>query len=808
MFTKPFSKISKYDAAIAGGKGASLGEMTQASISVPPGFVVLSGAFERFIEETDLNVEIDAKLHKVDHNAMHTVEEASEKIQALILQTKMPQDIADEIQKEFKKLGAKYVAVRSSATAEDSSSAAWAGQLDSFLNTTDENLLENVRKCWASLFTPRAIFYRFEQNLHKQKISVAVVVQKMVESEKSGIAFSVHPVTQDRNQLIIEAGLGLGEAVVSGSITPDGYVVEKEPRRIIDKNINTQEKMLTRAESGGNEWQDIPKEKGKRSVLDDGQIMELTDLILKIENHYGFPCDIEWAFEKGEFYIMQSRPITTLLDKKSQKIKLDWANLFEVPFRFAIYLELGIKIFAKDNHYKKLPGCKNNFVILYQHDGGVTEYHLREELEKAGKWGLLAHQDTEAMQKYIDDGDSLLTRIQVFFKKTSSVKLDLCSLTDLKRIFRELADLFEESLAYYKLCNDEFQVDVSKKIEEWFQDNGIADTDLIQELATPHRLTTLDLIDIEILKAAKLLKEKNKKNDFKKIANNLSGQYGSIGGGAEGGREWDKDYFEHEILQKAEELNVSEIEKEITEKKQKGNDVLNQKKQIKDDIGLPSDLWRLTQQMASLAHLKFEIRISWAYLDTITEKLLRSISLIVNIPYTQLIYLNTDEIGTLLKNTKDSIFKIKDRKHAMFYMIKHSKYSVYYGDTAISQFHQEVSESKYDDSGVIKGQVASQGKVTGPARVVSPLKDQEKELAKVQEGDIIVTGMTRPHMIPAMKKAIAFVTDEGGITCHAAIIAREMHKPCVIATRNATKIIHDGDMLEIDAFDGIVRIIK
>ena len=312
MFTKTFQNLSKNDVEIAGGKGASLGEMTQAGIPVPPGFVVLSGAFERFIEETDLNIEIDAKLHKVDHSAMHTVEEASEKIQSLILQTKMPEDIADEVQKEFKKLNTKYVAVRSSATAEDSSAAAWAGQLDSFLNTSEENLLENVRKCWASLFTPRAIFYRFEQNLHKQKISVAVVVQKMVESEKSGIAFSVHPVTQDKNQLIIEAGYGLGEAIVSGSITPDGYVVEKEPRRIIDKNINIQERMLARAKTGGNEWQDILKEQGEKSVLSDAQIMELAELILKVESHYKSPQDIEWAFEGNKFYITQSRPITTL----------------------------------------------------------------------------------------------------------------------------------------------------------------------------------------------------------------------------------------------------------------------------------------------------------------------------------------------------------------------------------------------------------------------------------------------------------------------------------------------------------------
>ncbi|MEK7575406.1 MAG: PEP/pyruvate-binding domain-containing protein [Patescibacteria group bacterium] len=329
---REFKNISKDDVSLAGGKGASLGEMTHAGIPVPHGFVLLSDAFDHFLEETDLNVEIDAILHTVNHKEMHTVDGASEKIQALILAAKMPKDIEKEIEKHFVKLGAKFVAVRSSATAEDSSSAAWAGQLDTFLNTTADDLLQNVHRCWASLFTPRAIFYRFEKGLHDTRISVAVVIQKMVESEVSGIAFSVHPVTEDRNQLIIESGFGLGEAIVSGQITPDSYVVEKTPRRIIDKNISEQERGLYRAslystkvkpgESGESEglsgndgpnvWQDIPKAKGAGQKLSDEQILELSELILKIESHYGFPCDIEWAFAGGKFYITQSRPITTL----------------------------------------------------------------------------------------------------------------------------------------------------------------------------------------------------------------------------------------------------------------------------------------------------------------------------------------------------------------------------------------------------------------------------------------------------------------------------------------------------------------
>ena len=312
IYTKSFKEIDKNDSSIAGGKGASLGEMTQANIPVPSGFVILSNSFERFIEETDLNVEIDTMLHGVNSREIHTIENASEKIQGLILNADIPKDIRETITKEFQNLNSKYVAVRSSATAEDGKEHAWAGQLESYLNTTETDLLDKVKHCWAPLFTPRAIFYRFEKGLHSTKISVAVVVQKMIESEISGIAFSVHPVTQDKNQIIIEAGFGLGEAIVSGQITPDAYVVEKEPRNILDININTQSKGLFRSENGGNEWIDIPEPKASSQVLSKEQILKLSELILEIENHYGFPCDIEWAYEKEKFYILQSRPITTL----------------------------------------------------------------------------------------------------------------------------------------------------------------------------------------------------------------------------------------------------------------------------------------------------------------------------------------------------------------------------------------------------------------------------------------------------------------------------------------------------------------
>jgi len=312
MFIKNFLELTKKNVAVAGGKGASLGEMTNAKIPVPPGYVLLASAFDKFLEETDLTQEVAAILGKINYSDINVVDGASAKIRGLIMSAAMPRDLEKLIVSEFKKLKAKFVAVRSSATAEDSSSASWAGELETYLNTTDKTLLLNVKKCWSSLFTPRAIFYRHEKKLLKTKVSVAVVVQQMVDSEISGIAFTVHPVTQDKNQMIIEAGYGLGEAIVSGSITPDSYVLDKRDYSLLDINIAEQSKKIVKGATGGVKWLNITKKDQEKQKLTGQQIVELAKICHNIEKHYKFPCDIEWAYYQKKFYITQSRPITTL----------------------------------------------------------------------------------------------------------------------------------------------------------------------------------------------------------------------------------------------------------------------------------------------------------------------------------------------------------------------------------------------------------------------------------------------------------------------------------------------------------------
>lgn len=310
-FIKDLKEIDKKDIFIAGGKGSSLGEMAKIGIPVPPGFVVLASAFDKFLEETDINVEIDAMWDRINIKDTENIEENSEIIRGIILKKEFPAGLRKEILSAFDKLGAEYVAVRSSATAEDSKIDAWAGQLESYLYVTKDNLLKSIQKCWASLYTPRALFYRVERGLNRKQISVAVVVQKMVNSEVSGVCFTVHPVTKDKDQMIIEACWGLGEALVQGILTPDSYIIEKSTLNLVDINVNAQEKQVVKSEKG-TQIIFVLEEMRKKQKLSEKQIKELASICIKIESHYKSPQDIEWALEKGKFYIVQSRPITTL----------------------------------------------------------------------------------------------------------------------------------------------------------------------------------------------------------------------------------------------------------------------------------------------------------------------------------------------------------------------------------------------------------------------------------------------------------------------------------------------------------------
>jgi pyruvate,water dikinase len=320
-----FEKLRKTDIPLVGGKNASLGEMIHAGMPVPPGFAVTAYAYEKFIETTHIAEKIYEIINKTvtDKNDPKQYDAASKKIRGLIEKTSVPEEIANSVKSAYKKLTEKlnlkdvFVAVRSSATAEDLPDASFAGQQETYLNVkgTDE-LLENVVKCWSSLFTPRAIFYRDEKGFAHDKVFISVGVQKMVNSRAAGVMFTLNPVTGNTDEIVIEGNYGLGETVVSGAVNPDDFVVDKNTLKIRETRIARKTVQYIRDPNTGETIHlDVPKDKQKQPCVNEEEILKLAELAKQIEQHYGKAQDIEWAIDKDlsfpkDVFIVQSRPET------------------------------------------------------------------------------------------------------------------------------------------------------------------------------------------------------------------------------------------------------------------------------------------------------------------------------------------------------------------------------------------------------------------------------------------------------------------------------------------------------------------
>jgi len=651
-FTRNIDELNKNDVVLAGGKGASLGEMARAGILIPPGFAVLASAFDIFLAQNSLSDDISSLLRRMEQKNIIDIQNMSKKITGMIKDAKMPIDIANDIMVSFAKLDTKYAVVRSSATAEDSASAAWAGQLESYLGITEKNLLESVKKCWASLFSTKALSYRFAKQLEGQKISVAVVVQKMIDGVTAGTAFSADPVTQKRSTIIIEAVFGLGQALVSGNLTPDSYSIDKNHLRIINKNIPFKPKGLYRARKGNIVWRNLSRLQETRQVLPDQEILSLAKVILKIEDLYGFPCDIEWVTERGKCYIVQSRKITTI-----NKAKQEYRQIMTRPLDLAMCecWDAGERIMLPKK-FKDL--LYFDPLFIYKPGQAVTVYYN------------------------FSDPKQSLTGVIIFLEKNLPW-------------FLEQKEKFDETCEKIRL--------------------------LIKNEFADYRIISRMIGEIWPMIA---------------IAN---------------------------VLGSTEIYKVSQNLRDICIKIR-----------VESDDVLHPALSCLS------AAINEEIAKSHTALNDYGSFILLS----------EMINNNLPDKDTLIKRSTGYLFH------------KGNLYSN--TDEYIRNNQIELSgfDNEQSSNGPINGQTASGGIVSGNARIIMELAD----LNKIKEGDIIVTPMTTPEMTLALNLAAGIVTDEGGITCHAAIISRELHKPCIIGTKSATKMINDGDQITIDGDHGSVTI--
>ncbi len=328
-------EIRKEDTGVVGGKGANLGEMFSADFPVPDAFVITAQAFKDFFSE--IRSQILSIIGSIEFNDTQDLESKAKKIREVVIEAKMPEYLEKDIKNSYTELSKDksgsplfrifepcFVAVRSSATAEDMADSSFAGQQETFLNMKGKDqVLEAVKKCWASLYTARSLFYRYNNHISEEDILIAVVIQKMVNSEKAGVIFTINPLTNNRNQIVIEGVFGLGEGIVLGAIEPDHFVIDKETEQILEKRIGMKKIVYTRDSSGKTIQKQLHDAFIEKEVFYPHELKALIRIAKKIEEHYSFPQDIEYAFEQGNLYIVQSRPITTLnksMEESQEKI--------------------------------------------------------------------------------------------------------------------------------------------------------------------------------------------------------------------------------------------------------------------------------------------------------------------------------------------------------------------------------------------------------------------------------------------------------------------------------------------------------
>ena len=800
MSIKFFENVDNND--IVGGKGYNLSRLYKNGFNVPNGFIITGDVFNDYLIENNVKKEIDSLIKCCNINNEKKLEMTSNKIIKILDSCKFSSNIENEIIKNYKLLNCKYVAVRSSATSEDGRNHAWAGQLETYLNVEEKNIIESVKKCWNSIYSPRAIFYRIKNN-DVSNISVAVIVQSMIQSDVSGVAFSINPVNSNKDEIIIEAVKGLGEAIVSGTVTPDSYIINKKTAVILNKDIKNQKTKLVK-KSGKNEWTDIND--GMSQKMSDDRIIELSKIVRNIEELYGFPVDIEWAVDNNELFIVQCRPITTVKEENLlDKIKNVGNWTFYVARKFNWFWE-NTEIYASLAKYqKKALGfdlATINYLCLYG-----DEYALESDFDSfCKKLDNYFDNDIEFFDKFANIELDIVEEIKKYFKYIKNKDFGKLSYDELAKEMKIFSDMFVMSFISGMTRPDDF---LTYAFERELKKDKFSEEDIkfiFSKISTCPNSRPLSYSEepVDLLKIA--LEAKKGKNIDSLLDEHiekyawLKGPVGFI----------DTSFTKEDYLERLENLKDANIEKRLkTILDVRKNDDIEYEK-IMNKYKFSPRAEKIIKAIRSFVLLR---TYTTEYSDHLfyigRNTLFKEISQRTNIDPQDLIMLEDKEIISILKNNgkmSKKIAKLLDsRKKAFAILWINGKVEKIFGEEVFSLqnevaniFKTSNNSDQKDESNVLIGNIANKGKVKGVARILKSYED----IYKVRKGDIIVATMTTPDYISAMEKASGFITDEGGITCHAAILSREFDVPCIVGTINATSRIKDGEIIELDAYTG------
>jgi pyruvate,water dikinase len=837
LLVAPLSHFRRSDLALAGGKGANLGELSRAGFQVPAGYVITTAAYDLLLEKNDLQTHLLKIIGSLDTDRQDAAEKVSRQIQNVWREISIPEEITGQVIKAYHQLDGAAVAVRSSATAEDLPEAAFAGQQETFLNIIGEQaLLEAVCACWASLWSERAILYRARQKVEQTTVKLAVVVQKMVPADVAGVMFTANPVSGARDEVVIDASPGLGEAVVSGMVTPDHFVVTKRGRRVKEQQIGRREVIVRPRLGGGTEQVASIQGASDAVALPLRATRKLVQLGIDIERHYGSPQDIEWAWvndktRMGKFFILQARPMTALPEplKISGPVRMVMPMLAEMwptrPYPLDMTTFTGAIERAIGNFLVTMIGrsAPNPDEALLEEDGVVVQLNPPQVHPSPSMlvmpWVALwrtRHYDPARW-----DADPLLR--ELIAKARALEGRDLGSLT-----WAEIMETLHESLAlipramelrerYFPQAllglgglllllalarqRDRFGMLVSSVRTKTIEINQA-----LEELATQIR-TDPALQDLfERTEANNLQVEMESSQAGQAFLKNFKlflDQYGHRETALTISKPAWKD--QPEVV-----LGILKVLAKTELHPTEGNEAWGR---TRDELLANSILGaRLLRKLflRSLINARsfFQIREDTHFYATLMQPTIRRASLELGRRWVQagaldevedVLHLRMEElesVGSPWPPSDETIARLRE----LVARRKAKRASLANKPMVDPRLLAVTSRVRTGEDVLLSGTSGSPGIASGPAKIVLDVS----EFGKLRAGDVLVAPVTNPAWTPLFQRAAAVVVDAGGAASHAAIVAREYGIPAVMGTMSGTKDLKDGQWVQVDGSRGLV----
>lgn len=841
QFVINLNEIRKDDILLAGGKGANLGEMFQSQFPVPNGFCVTSTSYDAFVKENNFENIIQDYLNKiyVHEGEAHKL---AQQLMEILSNGKLPREIEQEIKNAYKELGRDIrVAVRSSATAEDLPEASFAGQQETYLNIKGEiSLINAIKKCFASLWTDRAIIYRKKTGFDKEKVSLAVVVQMMIEGDVSGVLFTVNPSNQNRKEMMINASYGLGESIVSGIVTPDTIIWNREANKIKNKMLGNKEISIVYGNANGTIQIDNEEEKRKRFAISDKQIEGLTKVAEQIEKHYGYPQDIEWAIQDNKIYILQARGITTLTKNSSilkktkdnkKKVKHSEVekkilnNLIEhcptplyplefQPFQIVmngkakVFNELGI--IMKDQVKMMNDGILSIDTSSTHISPNVLTipFKIRTLIDYPNNMKC-----TEQSFKKINNRLSYIEQEKLNLYRSKYTHMVKLTSMELLNLLQEIMEMTKE-IVYVRFRYNIFpSVIISKFISSKLQKikNGMTEYDLLSNLQYKtwnmnkaiNKLANVVNNNIELKKAILNLKDIDKEelenkldylvDSYKEFGEYYSAILKEFGWKSSNSYQafstvsWNEDKSNLILL-----LQISMSSEIQKEDKNKYNYICEEIRN-KFTKRTANTMFKRIEQIRTYHVNREESLYMLERCYALSRNILREIS---------------SRYLDIFQNEKDILYLVLDE---VYKLCNDSNKDYYVKQINIRKRNRMKNIMLWDNCELndinklgqaLKGVSGNRGKVSGRVCVINEIA----EFSKLKEGDILVCKYTDPSWTPLFSLANAVVSDTGGPLSHSAIVAREYDIPAVLGCGNATQVLKDGQIIIVDGDKGVVHL--